>query len=56
MCRECGCRTMSLVDGASQGKPCGGASVGIEMALGRPVDKGELSVSESWRESSEHED
>ena len=25
ICRECGCRTISLVDGISQGKPYGGA-------------------------------
>lgn len=25
ICRECGCRTISFVDGNSQGKPCGDA-------------------------------
>lgn len=25
ICKECGCRTISFVDGNSQGKPCGGA-------------------------------
>ena len=25
ICKECGCRTISLVDGTSQGRPCGGA-------------------------------
>lgn len=25
ICKECGCRTINLVDGASQGKPNGGA-------------------------------
>lgn len=25
ICRECGCRTISLIDGNSQGKSCGGA-------------------------------
>ncbi len=25
ICKECGCRTISLIDGNSQGKPCGGA-------------------------------
>ena len=25
ICKECGCRTITLVDGNLQGKPCGGA-------------------------------
>ena len=25
ICKECGCRTINLVDGNSHGKPCGGA-------------------------------
>lgn len=25
ICKECGCRTMSFVDGTSRGKPCGDA-------------------------------
>lgn len=39
ICKECGCRTISFVDGNSQGKPCGGAVYRVIEKWNRRADE-----------------